>query len=144
MYHCDTKPMIGDFLTLDGWKLVSNKHLQSKSLHSLVLCNNEHTDQLPLVRHLNPVDGPRKNLQRFGLAWTKLSNITPSRPLAIRNDPSGEGQLEKEDSMEDNEAKELSRGFWIGESLIPKQMNNLGILWRKRVKIWSKEQSPWC
>jgi len=43
--------------------------------------------------------------------------------------------------MEDNEAKELSRGFWIGESLIPKQMNNLGILWRKRVKIWSKEQS---
>ena len=44
--------------------------------------------------------------------------------------------------MEDNEAKELSRGFWIGESLIPKQMNNLGILWRKRVKIWSRHLNP--
>ena len=30
-----------------------------------------HPNQLPLVRHLNPVVGPRKNLQRFGLAWTK-------------------------------------------------------------------------
>ena len=51
-----------------------------------------HPNQLPLVRHLNPVVGPRKNLQRFGLAWTKFSNNTPSRPLAIRNDPSGEGE----------------------------------------------------
>ena len=57
-------------MTLDGWKHVSNKHLQSKSLQSLVLCHND--TQLPLVRHLNPVVGPRKNLQRFGLAWTKF------------------------------------------------------------------------
>ena len=30
-----------------------------------------HSNQLPLVRHLNPVVGPRKNLQGFGLAWTE-------------------------------------------------------------------------
>ena len=77
-------------MTLDGWKHVSNKHLQSKSLQSLVLCHND--TQLPLVRNLNPVVGPRKNLQRFDLAWTKFSNNTPSRPLTIRNDPSGEGE----------------------------------------------------
>ena len=33
-------------MTLDGWKLVSNKHLQSKSLHSLVLSFTELPDQL--------------------------------------------------------------------------------------------------
>ena len=28
-------------MTLDGWKHVSNTHLQSKSLQSLVLCHND-------------------------------------------------------------------------------------------------------
>ena len=42
-------------MTLDGWKLVSNKHLQSKSLHSLVLCNNEHTDQVDIyIQWMDP------------------------------------------------------------------------------------------
>ena len=31
-----------------------------------------HSNQLPQVRHLNPVVGPRKNLQRFCLVLTKL------------------------------------------------------------------------
>ena len=63
--------------------------------------------------------------------------------LASVIDPSGEGKIEKEDFMKDDEAEEVSGGLRIGQSLLPKQMNNLGIHRRKRVKISSKEQSVW-
>ena len=68
---------------------------------------------------------------------------TPSRPPASVIDPSGEGKIEKEDLMKDDEAEEVSGWMRIGQSLLPKQMNNLGIHRRKRVKISSKEQSVW-
>ena len=45
--------------------------------------------------------------------------------------------------MKDDEVEEVSRWMRIGQSLLPKQMNNLGIHRRKRVKISSKEQSVW-
>ena len=54
---------------------------------------------------------------------------------------SGEGKIEKEDLMKDDEVEEVSRWMRIGQSLLPKQMNNLGIYRRKRVKISIKEQS---
>ena len=38
---------------------------------------------------------------------------------------------------------EVSRSLRIGKRLLLKGMNNLGILWRKRVKISSMEQSTW-
>ena len=66
---------------------------------------------------------------------------TPSRPPASVIDLSGEGKIEKEDLMKDDEAEEVSGWMRIGQSLLPKQMNNLGIHRRKRVKISSKEQS---
>ena len=50
-------------------------------------------------------------------------------------------QIEKEDIMKGDEAEEVSRRMRIGQNLLPKQMNNLGINRRKRVKISSKEQS---
>ena len=86
---------------------------------------------------------PESFSRGLSLVFTLLStNKEPLQDLlASVIDPSGEGKIEKEDFMKDDEAEEVSGGLRIGQSLLPKQMNNLGIHKRKRVKISSKEQS---
>ena len=96
------------------------------------------SNQLPLVRHLNPVDGPRKNLQRFGLAWTKFSNNTPSRPLAIRNDPSGKDCLRRKTLLRTMKLRRFQEDWRQGRTYYPKRYITLdstgGREWKSGVR----------
>ena len=70
--------------------------LQSKSLHSLVLCDTELPDQLPQSQtsKFQRMD-PERISRGLVLLEPKFSNITPSRPFASEMIPLGKECLRK-------------------------------------------------
>ena len=97
-----------------------------------------HPNQLPLVRHLNPVVGPRKNLQRFGLAWTKFSNNTPSRPLASEMIPRGKDCLRRKTLLRTMKLRRFQDDWRQGRTYYPNRYITLdstgGREWKSEVR----------
>ena len=104
----------------------------------IVLFNIWTFHQLPHVRHLNLEDEVQS---RFLALHLPVDSSYPYQCLWYQ-------PWQQEDPLMKTllrmmKTGEVSRSLRIGKSLLLKGMNNLGILWRKRVKISSMEQSTW-